>query len=184
MVSRFIPLLPVAILAGCAIANAGSQLGVEVPITGGATTTVHFHNGNAVNAETADVRIEKAFFNVESKDLSGRFVFGFVEKTGDAPRSVKVEDVKDDKVVTWVDDGAPRLKNGHWEATTERVMFEDRRLGWLREIDPSVRIFRFTIVRGDGSTVVLDEPAVFSPGIKEFIKKQLDAASPGSPAAP
>jgi hypothetical protein len=175
------PLL--AVLAGCSV-NTTGDMTLRIPISGGILAPLNFSNGNPVYAETAGIRIDKANFVQAGKELSGHYDFGFVEKQGDVPRRVAVDDVTDPdgSPVNWVDDEHPQLKAGHWEAIGRTIGFDEPALQWLRELDTSVRVYRFTIVNGDGTTTVIYDAGVYPAAVKEFFKKQIDdAAAPPAP---
>jgi len=178
-----LPLL--AVLAGCSV-NTTGDMTLKIPISGGILASVNFSKGSPVFAETDAIRIEKANFVQTSKELSGHYDFGFYEKKGDVPRRVTVDDVTDpdESPVPWVDDEHPQLKAGHWEGGTRMIAFDEKALQWLRELDTSIRVYRFTIVNGDGSSTVIYDAGVYPAVVKEFFKKQIDdaAAPPQKPA--
>jgi hypothetical protein len=173
---RLLALLIILPVAGCSIGTTTGTVTLKMPISGGELVPVDFNRGSVVNSETDQIRIEKTLFS-GGKDLKGSYIFGFYEKKGGIPRRVVVEDVSDDEPTLWVDDRNPVLKNGHWEYSCPPVEYAEKSLRWLREIDNSVRIYRFTIEQGDGPALVLYEPAVFPAPVKEFIKKQIDDAA-------
>ena len=170
---RLLALLIILPVAGCSIGTSTGTVTLKMPISGGELVPIDFNRGNVVNSETDQIRIEKALFS-GGKDLKGSYIFGFFEKKGGIPRRVLVEDVTDDEPTLWVDDRSPILKNGHWEYACPAVAYEEKSLRWLREIDNSVRIYRFTVDQGDGPALVVYEAAIFPSVVKEFIKKQID----------
>jgi hypothetical protein len=99
---------------------------------------------------------------------------------------VKVEDVSDNAPVTWLEDSRPALSAGRWEMRSRAFGAGDRSSDWLHEIEPSVRIFRFTIVTADGRTLVMYQAAVFQNDIKDSVNRQLvpPPASPDSVRVP
>ena len=168
-------------LSGCAIQTV-SDVTVKREIAGGEMATLHFHAGNVVQPETSDFRVEKTIFSVDSKELNGCYVFSFDVKGGELPRRVTVDDVSEDPVTNWVDDDHPAFKAGHWEFRTRRIGFDEKTMRWLHELDASVRVYRFTIEKADGTKVVLDAAGVYPMGVKEFVKTQVDAAARPQPA--
>jgi len=171
-------------LAGCSVGSAG-DVTLKIPIAGGGLAPVVFSSGSPIHAEDARIKVEKSIFAQEGKSLSGRYVFGLYEKTGDVPRRITIEDVTetDEKPVTWVDDDHPQLNNGHWESRGRLIAFDDRDVKWMLELDASIRVYRITIVNGDGSTDQLYDGELYPAVLKEYFKKQVDDAAVG-PAKP
>ena len=159
-----------ALVAGCSMTH--SRVGI--PIAGGGVAAFSFNANGAIPAETSDIKIDKAIFDVESKAKGGKYLFAFSEKRGQIPVRVKVEDVTEDPIVPWADDEHPHLTKGRWEWTCPSIPLDDKSLRWLHEIDPSIRIYRFTIVNQDGSTAVVDDASTYSSDVKEFVKKELE----------
>ena len=166
-----------ALLAGCSIVHST----IRLPIAGGGTAVFSFNKNGAIPAENSEVKIERAAFDVASKAKDGKYIFAFSEKRGGIPVRVKVEDVTEDPIVTWVDDGHPQLKKGRWEWSSQPISLDDKTLGWLHNIDPSIRVYRFTIINQDGKTVVLDNASTYSSDVKEFVKKELETPPPAAP---
>jgi hypothetical protein len=185
MLRLLLSLAVLGALAGCSVGN-GGDITLKIPIAGGGLAAIMFSNGSPVPAEDTRIRIEKSIFAQEGKSLTGRYVFGRYEKTGDVPRRITIDDVTetDEKPVNWVDDNHPQLKDGHWESRGRLIGFDDSAVRWMLELDPSIRIYRVTIVNGDGSTDVIYDAALYPAVLKEYFKKQVDdaAAPPPKPA--
>jgi hypothetical protein len=175
--SRSILLAAAAVaLAGCSISTV-SDVTVSREIADGQHALIHFKSGSVVQPESAQFRIEKTVLDVETKELAGDYIFKVVLKEGPPPRSIRVDDVSEDPVTNWVDDRQPAFKGGIWEVHSRKITFDDPSLKWLRELDASVRVYRFTIEAADGEKVVLDGAGVYPMGVKEFVRKQMDAAA-------
>lgn len=90
-----------------------------------------------------------------NKGLLYRFVLE--EKNGVAFRSVRVDDVSDESAVLLVEDDQPKLDptKQQWVGTSRVFKGDEPSLVWLTYVDDSMRVYRFTIVTGDGRTVVM-----------------------------
>ena len=176
--SRSLGFLVPALLAGCSITHST----LMVPTADGRTAAFAFDKNGAVPAENADIKIEKAVFDVDSKAKGGKYIFAFREKRGGIPVRVKVEDVTEAPIATWVADSHPQLIKGVWQWTCPPIDLEDKTLGWLHTIDPSIRVYRFTIVNQDGNTLMLDDASTYSSDVKEFVRKMIEAPPAAAPA--
>jgi hypothetical protein len=85
------------------------------------------------------------------------YYFEFVDSSGATPRSVRVEDVTDDKPMVIIDEPNPQLVKQHWGGKSPPLAGTHPWLGWVHYLDDSVRVFRFTIVKADGQQVILNQ---------------------------
>jgi len=177
---RSLGFLSLALLAGCSLTHST----VKVATAGGGTAVFAFNKNGAIPAENADVKIEKAVFDIDSTAKGGKYIFAFRERRGGIPVRVKVEDVTEDPIVTWVEDDHPHLVKGVWQSNCPPINLEDKTLGWLYTIDPSIRVYRFTIVNQDGATTVLNNASTYSEDVKELVKKLVEAPPAVSAPAP
>jgi len=159
-----------AALAGCAAPFTNSNT-VLIPIAGGKTTEMSFNSRGPVLRSGGGVQLVTAGLFPAADRKHVDYVFEFSLKGGAAPKRVTIEDMTEDPTQVLVDDTAPRLNNGYWKATTPTLDPKDRGTIWLTQVDDSVRVFRFTVVLGDGTSVVLDQAAVYPGPLKAAIAK-------------
>jgi hypothetical protein len=170
-------LLPVvatlALLSGCLAPGMGG-LSMAPTIAGGQRVRVDFDSHGIVFVEDDHVRIRRALLVPHLKEKYFAYEFSFQAKPGHAqpPRSVKIDDVTDDDILSYVDDEHPVLnQEGIW--TTIKSPIDPASLPWLIEIENSMRIFRFTIVMADGGTLVLYQGASYPAVIKKYFREEL-----------
>ena len=109
------------------------------------------------------------------------YLFELRETTGKAPRSIRIDDVSDDKQMLILEESAPKLQNSLWVSKSRGFEPNDPVLNWVNYVDDSVRVFRFTVVNSEGTTVIVDQ-AWFVPGwIKGGIRRFLGMEPPPPP---
>jgi len=134
---------------------------------------VDLGRGGVVGGENKDVKIGTAGFLTNTQQRKGVYVFGIEFKNAATPRSVKIDDVTDDRVLPMVDDSDAKVAGRIWRWTCPPIALDDAMLKWIREIDDSFRVYRILIILGDGRQVKLYH-AVFYPAFaKERIRKEL-----------
>lgn len=132
-------------------------------------------NGVPPPARAGTITIQTARL-VPEKDPQAKqvfYYFEYVDSSGVAPKSVTVEDVTDEKPLPIIDDQEPKIVYGHWLDRTPPLDAASPLLGWVRYLDSSVRIYRFTIVKADGEKVILNQawsvPAWFKAGMRKTL---------------
>jgi len=158
-------------LGGCVI-PAYNTFTRSFTISGGGTVEFTFTNG-LVPEENADAKLVPASLEVKPSVKTLTYKFLFFEKTGNAPRSVVVEDVSGPAPEILVEDDHPALIKKAWLGTSGPKTADDPRLGWLNEPDDSFRIYRVTIVTSDGRRLVMYTAAGYAAPAKELFKKML-----------
>jgi len=68
-----------------------------------------------------------------------------------------VEDVTEEHPTLMVEDLEAKLTKQKWAATSHPFNGEDPAMVWVANLDNSMRIFRFTIAKADGTKTVLDQ---------------------------
>jgi hypothetical protein len=101
------------------------------------------------------------------------YYFEFADSSGATPRSVRVEDVTDEKPMTIITDEHPKLIDNQWIGHSEQLDAASPLLGWVRYLDDSMRVYRFTIVRPDGTELVLHQAWSVPAWFKAAMRKTL-----------
>lgn len=143
---------------------AGGQR-IEVPITSAGPE--HAHAGG--------LTVTTAQFFVNPRDPRVFLAFAFRNESGQALRSVRVEDVADAAPVLVVEDLAPKMAGGEWRGLTPALTSFGPPIEWIRYLDASNRVYRFTVTLADGRTVVLNQLAVFPGWMKAGVRNSLEA---------
>ncbi len=99
------------------------------------------------------------------------FAFALVERSGTPPKSVVVEDVTDPEVRVLFEDSEPKLTSNQWRNMSRLYSGDDPALHWLGQLGDTMRVFRFTIVKGSGEKVVLHQ-AWSAPGWMKAAMRQ------------
>jgi len=157
-------------LAGCA--SPGIQ--VRVLVSGGEKITVNMPGGTVVGRDSKELKIIAATFLTSAKSKNGVYVFGFHLFADLAVKSVKVEDVTDAKALTMVEDNAPKMNGREWSYTSPSLSPDDKQLGWVHEIDESLRVYCFRITLNDGRQLKIYHVVYYSPFMKAMIRRVLD----------
>ena len=167
------PLLAAVSLAlgGCVI-PAYNNFTRSFTISGGATVEFNFSNG-LVPEENSDVKMLPASLDVKAAVKTMVYNFKFIVKSGDAPRSVVIEDVSGAAPEILVEDDHPRLAGKSWHGASGPKTPDDPRLAWLDEPDDSFRIYRVNIMTSDGRRLVMYTAAGYAAPAKELFKKML-----------
>jgi len=156
--------------AGCAT---GGDIAMMATISGGQKIRVPLGRGGAELTSEDDVQINTARFTLNA-DKKIVFVFEFTDSRRRPLRSVRVEDVSDDKPAVLVDAASPQLSPaGQWHGESEPLALGDRRLTWLATISNSLRVYRFTLTFADGQTLVLHQGSLFPAMLKSATRQAL-----------
>ncbi len=154
-------------VAGCAtgemsmVATTYDGQKIHVPVGRNGVVLTN-EDGVEIEAATFALKTEKKF----------TYVFAFTDKQKRALRSVRVEDVADEKPVVLVDDAAPKLSaTGQWQHDSEAIDPNDPRLAWLATLQNSLRVYRFTLTFADGKTLVLHQGAFFPQPMKSALRQ-------------
>jgi hypothetical protein len=151
-----------ALTAGLALALAGCATGDYAYVTHistGERLQIPLERGNPVMAKKGTITVRSAALvpNLVSKEKELQYLFS-LDDTGTVPlKSVRVEDVSDEITNLMVEDLEPTLEKGRWIKLTRMYKEGERELRWVAHLDNSMRVFRFTVVKQDGSTTVLDQ---------------------------
>jgi hypothetical protein len=178
-------LLPFIVLfAGCENQQYGTFTR-DVDIAGGETLKVAFEYGAPIPAENDDLKVIFASLKPLGPDLFQ--LFSLQVKNGRLPQSVTVEDVAGDAPELFVEDrhpqffvdkAKPNAKTNLWTWISPSLVKQGWRPAWLNEPDDSFRVYRFTVVTGDGRTLVLYQTTRYPFFIKQLIIKTLGADQP------
>ncbi len=162
----------VAVLAGCAVPMTSSNTFL-VPMTNGETLTMSYNSQGVVKQSAGGVTVVQADLMPSADKKRISYVFEFMVKGSLEVREVMVQDMTDDPIQVLAHDAAPVLAKNHWKFTTPALDPKAHGMEWLIQLDETIRVFRFTVTLGDGTKVVLDQPAVEPVIIKQLIRKML-----------
>ncbi len=171
--SRLAMIALVASLAGCAVPMTSSNT-YEVPLANGEKMQMSVVNGGIGKLSAGGIHIVQNELNPMADKKHVAFVFEIAVKEGLVPKHITIEDMTEDPVRVLVDDPAPRLANGHWKFTTPALDPKQPGTEWIIQLDDTIRVFRFTVTLGDGSQVVLKQPAMYPIVLKSIIRKMAD----------
>jgi len=166
----------VLVLTGCTAGSLGSTTTVLLPVAGG---TVPFSYGShgPILEEKDGVRMEGAGLEANLEKRQVEYYFKFAVKPGAVPLRVTIVDITEDPVQIVCEDRAPRLVNGEWTAPVVPLDAKDPSLGWLFNVEESLRAYRITIPMSDGRTVVLTQVQAYADVIKAALRKALGLES-------
>jgi hypothetical protein len=120
-------------------------------------------------------RVNVASAGLQTVNLDGnyyvRWTFSIQPRQPIEFRSIRVEDVSDQKVPLLVNDVAPQLQDGKWTGSGGMIELTSTGLPWLFDDQETVRAFQFTITEMDGRTYVLQQSVPYSKGAKAAIRK-------------
>jgi len=164
-----LPALMLLFLSGCT-----TQAPIaRVRISGGERITIDLKQGGVVGAENNAIKVRIGGLVANAKDKQATFVFALEFKAGDAPRSIKIEDVTDEKAQVFVEDLAPKLVDRIWNWGSAPMAADADVLKWVREIDDSFRVCRFTVILADGRRLCQYQSSFYSAFNKARLRKQL-----------
>jgi hypothetical protein len=149
--------LMILALAGCAT---GDYAYVKT-ISTGERIQLALRQGSPVLASKGDITIRHAALvpnpNLETEQKKLQYLFAFHDKSAVPLKAVLVEDVSDEKSILMVDDQDPKLVNERWTATSRMFGADEDALIWVGHLGDTMRVYRFTITKADGSKVILDQ---------------------------
>lgn len=158
-------------LSGCA---AGDYV-YQTRTAYGETLRIALDHGAPVPAQEGTVLIRAArLLPLGDGSLKKVFYyFEFVDSSGAVPRSVRIEDVTDEKPMFITEDKAPKLIDNHWVGRSEQLDAASPLLGWVRYLDDSMRVYRFTIETADGRKLILNQAWSVPAWFKAAMRKTL-----------
>lgn len=132
--------------------------------------------GSPEKAKKDGIQIEAAVLlpsrEPEKKEVF--FAFSFVDQSGVVPKSVKIEDVSDERPVVVVEDLQPTYQAGNrWVNTPRMMQAGDPAIGWTQYVGDTFRVFRFTITKPDGREIVLHQGLSVPAWMKLSMRKTL-----------
>lgn len=149
-------------------------------ISSGERIQIMLVNGNPQRAQQGTIEVRYAGMRPGLTPANKQMIYFFtvLEKSGKAPRSVRVEDVSDEKPVLLVEDLHPELKDQNkWVSESKPVSVTDPAMHWLTYVDDVMRVFQFTIVDSEGKTIVLNQ-GWFVPGWVKHSVRQMVGMEP------
>lgn len=158
---RVITISAAALSAGWVAGCATGDYAYVTTIATGERIQIPLQKGSPVLASKGDVTIRHAALvprpNQDTEQKQLQYLFAFHYKGSVPLKSVFVEDVTDDHPIKMVEDSSPALVEQRWTATSRMFGPDEDALSWVAHLDNSMRVYRFTITRADGSKIVLDQ---------------------------
>jgi hypothetical protein len=161
-----------AFLAGCA---GGGAYVYQTTTAYGEKLRIPLERGAPARAQegTVSVRAAQLLPPTEATKKEVTYYFEFMDSSGVAPQSVKVEDVTDEKPMLIIEDKHPKLLNNRWIGRSEPLDGASPLLGWVSYIDDSMRVYRFRIVTAEGKELILNQgwsvPAWFKAAMRKTL---------------
>lgn len=88
-------------------------------------------------------------------------------------KRVTIEDIAGEQPMLILDDRNPAVENAAWKGTVTPLSINDTRIAWLRSLENSIPVYRFTIETSDGRKVMLNQPSMFPSFLKAQIRQTL-----------
>lgn len=138
-------------------------------ISGGEKLRFPIGREGVAMANEGGVKVTMAYFSPKTeKKLT--YVFELTDTQKRGLRSVRVEDVSDEKPMLLVDNPEPKASaTGQWHGEVE-LEHTDPRVAWLVTLSNSLRVYRFTLTFADGKTLVLHQGSLYPAALKSGIR--------------
>lgn len=156
-------------LGGC---NMAPTVDMQVTVLGHEKYEVAFGNRGIVRTEDSHVRIDIAglVLDPDSKKACAAAEILFKDIK---PKTILMEDITDEEPTRLIYDDNPKVwgQTHVWKQTSSYKDLSDDRFAWLKVIDNSVRVYRFTITTEDGQTLEYRQATMYASFVKESIRK-------------
>jgi hypothetical protein len=153
------------------IGCASKEFSYATTVSGGEQLRFTFSAGRPAPVRADGYQILDAGIRPEGAEKKVVCGFMFLDENVNRPlKSVKVEDVTEEKPILLLEDLAPKLENKRWVAVTKPYTAESPEIKWVFYIADSVLVYRFTITSADGRTVVLHQAAMVPAWVKGLIR--------------
>lgn len=164
--SFLLRLLPFALIFG--LAGCTTEITYNAKTADGQKVAFTMIDGFTKNAKAEGIETFAPRLEPDPKQKKIRYNARLVDTSGLGIRSIKLEDVSDEKVLVLIEENDPKLKDQVWLGSSAYYGIEDEQLHWLTYIDQSFKVYRYTVTRPDGHTVVLYEGSMI-PGYGKAI---------------
>lgn len=152
---------------------AGCQTGdvmMKVPISGGGEITVPI-TGRGPQPGTADgYTVDTSVLEPGKENREAFYKFGLLCSHEPALRRIRVEDISDVEAALLIDDRDPKFKDRQWTKASEVIAANDPRFQWVYQITMSMRVYKFTLTRNDGTEVSFNHVTVYPPYVKALVR--------------
>jgi hypothetical protein len=128
-------------------------------ISTGERIQIPLERGSPTMAKKGTLTVRNAALipNIVSKEKELQYLFALID-SGTVPlKSVRVEDVTEAPALLMAEDLDPKVVNHQWSKTSRMFKADEPALAWIAHLDNSMRIYRFTVVKADGTTTTLDQ---------------------------
>jgi hypothetical protein len=145
---------------------------VKVPISGGGEIAVPLTREGPPPGQADGYKVDVATLQPAQENREAFYKFGLVANHEPALRRIRIEDISDEKAALLADVTDPKFTDRHWTVETETMTTDDPRLQWVFQITMSMRVYRFTLTRTDGTDVSFNHIAVYPPFFKALIRSK------------
>ncbi len=166
---RSLPIIVVplfALLAGCET----GEVSKRIPISGGGEILVPLTREGIKPGEADGYQVRAAILEPGKEQKDAYYIFQLLAHKEPALSRIEVVDISDEKEAPLIDDTKPKFENGLWKAETGTITADDPRMQWVLQITPSMRVYRFTLTRTDGSKVSFNHVTMYPPMVKAVIR--------------
>lgn len=154
---------------------AGCQTGdvmMKVPISDGGEITVPLTGGGPKPGEADGYKVALSALEPGKENREAFYKFGLVCSHEPALRRIRVEDISDEKPALLIDDRDPKFTNRRWVQQSEVIAANDPRFQWIFQITMSMRVYKFTLTRADGTEVSFNQVTVYPPYVKAMVRNK------------
>ncbi len=167
---RLLPVLLALGLAGCA-----TEITYTTKTSDGQKVTFTLINGIANHGKADGLETSVPKIEPDLKQHQILYHAAVLDQSGKGVRSIKLEDVSDEKSFVLIEENNPQLKNMVWIGTSQHFGIDDEPIKWISYLDQSFRVYRYTITRPDGHQVVLYEGVMIPAFAKAMMRGVLGA---------
>jgi len=145
---------------------------VKLRISGGEKIMAEFPKGSVKEEENDAMKVAAAYFVVQPQFKKGSHCVAVEFGKNITPRSVKVEEVTENKAQLLIDDKSPKLTAQIWRCVCAPLGPDDPTLQWLNDLDDTFRVYRITVVLTDGRQIVQHHAMAYSAFRKAQLRKE------------
>lgn len=128
-------------------------------ISTGERLQIPLKRGAPIMATKDDITVRHAGLIPSPKfeDKQLMYLFDLEDKNPVPAKAIRVEDVTDEKTILMVEDLNPKFEKQRWFTTSRKYSGDDPEMVWISQLGDTMRVFRFTVTKADGSKIVLNQ---------------------------